>query len=234
MRLVSPSGMIPIVCAAFTMFVSVVSAQEHPIPDGQLGRGVSTPAPDPDSIRVYIWSDREGTVFGRAAAFGPGPRRLRWPRPASDDFNYAAGVCTAPCSATIALSDNPYRVVGHDVASSRPFNLPFTANGLDLHVRAGSWAGFVVGATFTILGIAFAATGGTELLVWDALGQPPVVNHTPGALLPNGIAFLSIGAVFAAVGIPLWLTNRASVDITQHRAVTGRSAIKLTPTGLAF
>jgi hypothetical protein len=124
--------------------------------------------------------------------------------------------------------------VGHDVASSGSLTLPFAPTGIDVNVHAGSWAGYVTGMAFTLVGGAFVATGTTELLIWEGLGEPPVVNHTAGVLLPQGIVFLSVGAVFAAVGIPLWLANRTDVKISQHVAVAGRSGVELTTGRLVF
>jgi hypothetical protein len=67
------------------------------------------------------------------------------------------------------------------------------------------------------------------MLVWEALGQPRVVNNTRGALLPIGGVFLGIGVVLAAVGIPLWLANHTQVDVSEHRAATASKRFELTP-----
>jgi hypothetical protein len=234
MRLATRSGAILLVSSAFAVLASTARAQDEPVPETPSRQTVSVPAPEPDTVRVYVWSDREGTVFGSASTLGPGPRRLHWPHRAADDYNYAAAVCTAPCSATVSLSDNPYRVVGRTMLASTLFNLRFASNGVDVYVRAGSIAGYVVGLVLSLDGVTFASIGAASMLVWEALGQPRVVNNTPGALLPIGGVFLGIGVVLAAVGIPLWLANHTQVDVSEHRAATASKRFELTPGGLVF
>jgi hypothetical protein len=114
------------------------------------------------------------------------------------------------------------------------FNLRFASNGVDVYVRAGSIAGYVVGLVLSLDGVTFASIGAASMLVWEALGQPRVVNNTPGALLPIGGVFLGIGVVLAAVGIPLWLANHTQVDVSEHRAATASKRFELTPGGLVF
>jgi hypothetical protein len=167
--------MIFLVCAGFVTRASTASAQDEPIPEAPSEQTVAAPISDSDTVRVFISSDREGTIFGSAAAFGPekaSPRgRAR--------FNWNAGVCTAPCTARIALSDNPYRVVGRAMIPSSPFNLPFSPTGVDVHVRAGSLVG-ILGLAFAVDGVTFTGIGGAALIAYEALGQPRVVNNTPG------------------------------------------------------
>jgi hypothetical protein len=124
--------------------------------------------------------------------------------------------------------------VGHDVVPSEPFRIPFALNGLDVRVRAGSWTGRVFGTVFTILGGVFSTMGGAQLIAWDAYGQPPVSNHAARAFLPSGIAFLSVGVVLAALGIPLIVANQTRVDISEHSVAAGRTGVELTPAGLVF
>jgi tetrahydromethanopterin S-methyltransferase subunit C len=114
---------------------------------------------------------------------------------------------------------------------STPFNLPFASNGVDVHVRAGSIAGYVVGLVLSLDGITFTGIGAASMVVWEALGQPRVVNNTRGALLPIGGVFLGMGIALAAVGIPLWLANHTQVDISEHRAATVSKRFELTPEG---
>jgi hypothetical protein len=225
-RLGTRSGAILLVCAAFATLASTAHAQDEPVPEVTSGQTVSALVPEPDTVRVYVGSDREGTVFGSAAAFGPGQwsRRFRM-------FDFAAGICTAPCSATVALSDNPYRVVGRTMMPSTPFNLPFAPTGVDVYVRAGSVAGYIAGLVLAIDGVTFAGVGAASMVVWEALGQPRVVNNTRGALLPIGGVFLGIGVVLAAVGIPLWLANHTQVDISEHRAATASRDSSSRPEG---
>jgi hypothetical protein len=229
MRRAFPLGVIPLVCPAFVILASTASAQDAPIPEATAGQPVAAPAIDPEMVRVFLSSDKEGAIFGRAAALGPEQTSRRRNR-----FNYAAGVCTAPCSATVALSENPYRVVGPYRIPSNLFDLPFTPSGLDVHVRAGSPASYIVGLVLAVDGVAFAAAGGAMLLVYEALGQPQVVNHSPGAILPTGLLFFGLGVVFAGIGIPLWEANRTQIDISEHRTATGRRGVELLPDGIAF
>jgi hypothetical protein len=181
-------------------------------------------------VVVNVTSDRPDTMFGLSEAFGPGPRCFSWPkRKKCGDFDYSQRLCTAPCSVTVSGSEGPYRIVGPHIAASTAFDLPASPR-VDLRVRAGSWGGLAVGVTFTSLGAGFAAAGGAELLIWTALGQPPVLNHTPGVLLPQGIVFLSLGVLFLTIGIPVWLTSRTHVDMTPSRT----SRLVLRPDGFAF
>jgi hypothetical protein len=78
---------------------------------------------------------------------------------------------------------------------SRLFDLPFFPNGVDVHVRAGSLVGYIFGLAFAVEGLTFTGIGGAALTAYEALGQPRVVNNTPGALLPVGLAFFSIVSV---------------------------------------
>ena len=89
-------------------------------------------------------------------------------------------------------------------------------------------------AVFTILGGVFSTMGGAQLIAWDAYGQPPVSNHAARAFLPSGIAFLSVGVVLAALGIPLIVANQTRVDISEHSVAAGRTGVELTPAGLVF
>jgi hypothetical protein len=125
--------------------------------------------------------------------------------------------------------------VGHDLTPSRAFNVRFAPSGLDVRVRAGSWGGYVAGVALTAIGASFIAIGSTELLVWEALGEPPVVNRTsPGNLLPGGIVGLGLGVVFAAIGIPLFVTNQTRLDISEHRSAMSPNRLELTPNGVVF
>jgi hypothetical protein len=117
---------------------------------------------------------------------------------------------------------------------SNPFNLLFTPSGLDVRVRAGSPASYIVGLALAVDGVTFAAAGGTMLLVYEALGQPQVVNHSPGAILPTGLLFLGLGVVLAGVGIPLWEANRTQIDISEHRTARAAIGVELIPDGIAF
>jgi hypothetical protein len=180
-------------------------------------------APRPDVVRVFVTSDQYGAVFGSTAAFGRGPRGIpynlgfHWPAPpSSDSFQFEGGECPAPCSVSVDLSHNPFRIVGEDIVPSRSFNLHTAPNGLDLHVHAGSWSGLLTGLTLSVLG-AGLVLGGTGILVWEGLGEPPrgTSNHM-SALLPEGVVAIGVGVVLAAIGIPLVATNRTRVDISDH------------------
>jgi hypothetical protein len=73
----------------------------------------------------------------------------------------------------------------------------------------------------------FSTVGLTELVAWDAPGE---IGRR------QGIAFLSLGVVLAAVGVPLFVANQTHVDISEHSIgpVVGSSGVKLTPGGLVF
>jgi len=234
MGLVTPSSAIPFICTALMTLASVASAQEVPIVEAVSGQTVAAPTPNKDMVRVYVTSDRKGAVFGRTAAFGPGTRKLRWPRRPEDEPNYSGGVCTAPCSATVAISRGPYSVVGHDVAPAERFALHLAPSGLDVDVHAGSWGGYVVGLAFSTIGLVFAGLGGAELGVWGATGAPPMSSQSVGSFfLLQGSIFLGVGLPLAAIGLPLWLSNRTQVDISEHRTA-GSKGVELLPNGFAF
>lgn len=220
-------------CGALVLPSTGAMAQAHPAAEQATGQPV-TPlvATPPLVVTVFVSSDRDGTFFGRAAAFGPVPRRLRWPDLAWDGVTFAPGVCAVPCSTQIAVSEGPYRVVGPDMAPSQPFDLAAISNGLDVHVHAGSWPGYVIGRVSEILGTVFAVTGAVELVAWEAVGHPRVVNHTAGVLLPSGISFAALGGVLLAIGIPLFSASQTRVDLSEHHDNAFPAAVQPTSNGM--
>jgi hypothetical protein len=207
-------------------------AQDGPSDEASTGPIVPAPEAEIPSVRVYVSSDRPQTVFGSAAALGT-VRRLRWPRQPADDYHYERGVCVAPCVATVPLGGNPYRIVGHDVASSKPFNLVGDPAGLDIDVHAAPYGANVVGVVLTSLGLVFTALGGAELIAWGALNASTDTQEVGKVFLIQGIAFGSVGLVLATIGIPTWVANHTSVEITEH-SNRGAREVTLTASGLRF
>jgi len=212
------------VVVGFVTFASRAAAQASPTSEESAGQ----------TVRVYVSSDRPGTVFGSAAALGT-VRRLRWPRQPADEFHYERGVCVAPCVATVPLVGNPYRFVGHAVASSSRFDLAANPAGLDVRVHAAPYGANVVGVVFTALGLSFAAVGGGELIASAALSSSSSMSTeiVTKVFLYQGIAFGSLGIIIAAIGIPMWVANHTSVAITRHES-RAASRVQLTPFGLRF
>ncbi len=206
-------GAIAILSLITVLSRSAAAQANAPCAGAEAGRPATPPA-TPGAVRIFLSSDADGTFIGSAVALGPGPR-LRLPR-FGRDFDFQAALCEASCSADAERTQNPYRVVGLDIAPSKAFDLPAAPGGLDVRVHTGSWAGHVWGSVLSLLGIGFSVAGAGELVAWDALGRPPVVNHTPGVLLPDGLLFVGLGVITGAIGVPLFFANRTTVDVTPH------------------
>jgi hypothetical protein len=126
--------------------------------------------------------------------------------------------------------------VGHDVASSKPFVLREAPAGLDIDVHASAYGPNVVGVAFTALGIVFGALGGVELLVGSGMraSTDDNVQGIGRVFFVQGAAFGIAGATFLLIGLPVWLANHTSVEITEHSNHSVGRHVDLTPAGIRF
>ncbi len=116
-------------------------------------------------------------------------------------------VCAAPCD--VAVDPNAiYRVGGGAVRPSEEFRMPRPQGNVLIDTQAGSsvkhWVGFgmILGGLGAVLGgaalYALAPSSGTET---DAFGNP--TNTMRNFDHAAGITYIVIGAIVAAIGIPL-------------------------------
>jgi hypothetical protein len=204
--------------AGISFFAGDLAAQDRPYSAGAPGQSLAAAA-DPLEVEVHITSNKPGTFFGRADAV-TGRRRavLVHPDPwQAESWVYPGAVCRAPCSARVSIIDNPYRLAAVFQAPSGRLDLFPSSRGLDIRVHFGSLPGYIFGTVFTALGAVFTAAGAASLATWAALGEPSsTANNTPGALRPVGTAFVLIGLPSLAIGLPLFLTQRTTVEVVER------------------
>jgi hypothetical protein len=203
--------------AGIALSVSDAAAQVDP-------GGFESPGQDlpdhgyPVEVEVHITSNKPDTFFGRADAFDHRPARVRghgWPRPG--DFTYPEAICKAPCTATVPIAGNPYRIAGIAQVPSGKLELFPSPRGIDVRVHFGSGPAYVIGVVFTALGLAFTASGAGMVAAWAALGEPSLaVKNSPGELRPIGTTFALIGLPYLAIGLPFFLTQGTRVEVVER------------------
>ena len=108
-------------------------------------------------------------------------------------------VCLAPCNVPVHPGGT-YRVGGGSIRGSEPFPMPRPSGPVLIDAQVGSKVKRGIGIGLLVGGIASAALGG--LLVLDETdGSDNTYSNGDDAQV--GIAYLVIGAVLLAIGIPL-------------------------------
>jgi hypothetical protein len=150
------------------------------------------------------------------------------------DYVYADALCKAPCSAIVPIGGGPYQIEGVAQVPSARLELFPSNRGLDVRAHFGSGPAYVVGAVLTILGATYTMLGTGLLTTWAAMGEPPVVNHTPGVFLPVGVTFALVGLHMLGVGLPLFLTQGTNVEVVEWSEPKQASHAHWTAQGFAF
>lgn len=121
-------------------------------------------------------------------------------------------ICIAPCGYTVDPA-GLYRIGGGTTRPSETFQLPRPSGDVVVDVQAGSTVKHWVGLGLMIGGVAAAAYG---VAVWQLFNS--IESNSSQSTQPEdvgrtfGVIFISVGAVLAAVGIPMWFSN-TSVQI---------------------
>jgi len=184
---------------AFSSLLPSARADDGPVAPG--GNGQTTPAtpPTPSPSHVAVESDRPGTRLVAFDFLGSGLR---------GGYYQVAPICTAPCAADLVPSGT-FRIIGPGLTPSALFQIPPSPE-VDLRVHTGSWGASATGMVLTILGAAYVPVGGGLLA-----GQAAFGDERSPALVPLGGAFLGLGVLALAVGLPLWLGNRTVVTLSE-------------------
>lgn len=115
--------------------------------------------------------------------------------------------CVAPCQMRLDPR-YAYRVAGDGLVPSDSFALPRGGDRVRVDARMGSSAGRVVGVLATAGGLLALAGGGLALAATPILESEDVGSKGfRTGVLAGGIGAVSLGAVSAAVGLFLWLSN---------------------------
>ncbi|MBX3264107.1 MAG: hypothetical protein KF782_30830 [Labilithrix sp.] len=131
-----------------------------------------------------------------------------------------AGV--APCQVRLDAR-YAYRVAGDGLVPSDSFTLPRGGDRVRVDARMGSSVGRVVGVLATAGGLLAMVGGGVALAATPILESEDVGSEGFRAgVLAGGIGAVTVGAVSAAVGLFLWLTNGS--DARAEPAVARQAA----------
>src|SRR5579883_294240 len=187
-------------------------------------------APIENRIRVHLDTDDgraslyrlSGTWLGYGFVLRGG---VLWPR------DNLVRECGAPCDTSVDATAT-YRIVGAGVTPSAPFTLSAGAPEARLRVHAGSatmrFAGFVI----TLLGAPFVALGGSFAIIGGTMSQPSArAAETASGFQTAGYAMLGAGLGALAIGIPLLIASRTTVDIAPAMNV---GAIHISQQGITF
>ncbi|MCW5838138.1 MAG: hypothetical protein KIS78_37450, partial [Labilithrix sp.] len=130
--------------------------------------------------------------------------------------------CVAPCQVRLDAR-YAYRVAGDGLVPSDSFTLPRGGDRVRVDARMGSSVGRVVGVLATAGGLLAMAGGGVALAATPILESEDVGSEGFRAgVLAGGIGAVTVGAVTAAVGLFLWLTNGS--DARAEPAVARQAA----------
>lgn len=130
--------------------------------------------------------------------------------------------CVAPCQVRLDAR-YAYRVAGDGLVPSDSFTLPRGGDRVRVDARMGSSVGRVVGVLATAGGLLAMAGGGVALAATPILESEDVGSEGFRAgVLAGGIGAVTVGAVSAAVGLFLWLTNGS--DARAEPAVARQAA----------
>ncbi len=114
--------------------------------------------------------------------------------------------CVAPCR--VKLDPNStYRATGDGVAASSTFTLPSGKGAVSLHVHTRSAFLHDAGIGLTTFGAIFTVVGGVSSLYAKNITSTDAEATVRGF----GLTILITGAVFLAVGLPLWLGGKSVV-----------------------
>lgn len=132
--------------------------------------------------------------------------------------------CVAPCTAAVSPRYT-YRVAGEGLVPSSTFALPRGNTRLRLDADLGSSRGRVSGALLTLAGAGALALGAGGLIASPILSANDLGSQGfRTGVLAGGIASVSIGAVLAAVGLTLWLTNDSTLRFEPNPSTTTAAA----------
>lgn len=187
---------------------------------------------------VHLDTDDRRVTLMRQADPGGQPPRL------APDWAHRAAkwepVCIAPCD--LEVDPNvPYRMAGAGITPSSSFLL---GPGPErLRVSAGSRSGRMAGIVFTGVGVLTLTSGALFLAlstVFDSSAYPGTSQERSdlkSVYRAVGFVEIGIGVVTLAIGIPLWLSNRTTVENESGAALRTASAPRawtMTPRGLVF
>ncbi|MBX3208212.1 MAG: hypothetical protein KF764_24405 [Labilithrix sp.] len=167
----------------------------------------SAPAASEAPIVELSADDGRATIERRASTSSPTVPLLETGVLAMGHWEHA---CVAPCQMRL----DPrfaYRVAGDGLVPSDSFALPRGQDRVRVDARMGSSVGRVVGVLATAGGLLAMAGGGLALAATPILESEDVGSKGfRTGVLAGGIGAVSIGAVSAAVGLFLWLSNGSS------------------------
>jgi hypothetical protein len=124
--------------------------------------------------------------------------RLRW-----------TDVCTAPCGVAVDPA-GVYRIGGGTVRPSIEFRMPRPAGPVLVRAQVGSTVKHWVGIGMIIGGLAGAGSG--AFLYSVASGSSTLTSNQRDSDKVIGITYIVIGAIVAAIGIPLAMSS-TSVEV---------------------
>lgn len=168
---------------------------QAPLPPPSLRRGGPVP------VKVRLLGDAPGLRLAKAGAFG-----LRYVDDRGEPASGPAS-CPAPCDRTVADGRDGYFVEGDGFPRSERFTLAEQAPAVQLSVRPGSTARRAAGLALTITAGVCLSTAATLLPISALVGPLGGGNEF---LVGSAITFAAT-LLFAAVGLPLWLTSDTAV-----------------------
>jgi hypothetical protein len=140
-------------------------------------------------------------------------------------------VCASPCDAVVDGRNGIFTLADELYPAPAPFSFAGMTGDVTLHVEPGSYGRRAAGVTAIVLGALAAATGAVVL----PLGQSATVtdaNTNVAVNVPNkgvrnaGIGLLVGGVAALAIGIPLVVTGRTTVDIEQRSDAPAKPAAR--------
>ena len=173
------------------------------------GRATSALASSEGAPVVELSADDErATIERRASTTSPTVPLLETGVLSMGHWEHA---CVSPCEMRLDPR-YAYRIAGDGLVPSDSFTLPRGQDRVRVDARMGSSTGRVVGVLAMAGGVLAVAGGGLALAATPILESEDVGSQGfRTAVLAGGIGAVSVGAVSAAVGLFLWLTNGSSV-----------------------
>ena len=175
-----------------------------------VGRATSALAPSADAPVVELSAaDERATIERRASTTSPTVPLLETGVLSMGHWEHA---CVSPCQMRLDPR-YAYRVAGDGLVPSDSFTLPRGQDRVRVDARMGSSTGRVIGVLAMAGGVLAVAGGGLALAATPILESEEVGSQGfRTAVLAGGIGAVSVGAVSAAVGLFLWLTNGSSAQ----------------------
>jgi hypothetical protein len=183
--------------------------------ESEIPAPATIPASGERKIEIIVDADEDGALLERRVNTVEG-----WQAtlgiPVYSSTQQWEPACVAPCKLKVD-ADSAYRVSGEGIATSRTFTLPALNDPLKLHVHGRSAFLYGAGQGLTTVGTVFVLFGGISTLYSKSITS----TDAEESLRSVGVAVLITGAVFVAVGLPLWLSGKSTVRTDGGQRVAG-------------